>query len=43
MEFQIFFNLLEITLIAGVIAALVLALWISTPVGTYLTTVSWNG
>ena len=43
MNSQTLINSLEITLLIAVIAALVLALWMSVPFHTVLATVSWNG
>lgn len=43
MKSQTLIYTLEIALLIGVIAALIIALWHSVPVPTLLATVSWNG
>jgi len=43
MKSQTLINILEIDLLIAVIAAVVIALWMSVPIQTFLATVSWNG
>ena len=43
MKTQTLIYILEIALLSGVIAALIITLWNSVPVPTLLATVSWNG